>query len=274
MPEQGEPRVNPYVGPKPFEPGEPLFGRDREALELKYLLTAERIVLLYSPSGAGKSSLVNAGLIPKIEDDFEIWGPTRVNTPPPAGVANRYVWSALAGLDKKTDAPLDPRITWKEYIAQRKPESNPLIVFDQFEEILRVDPFDAPAKRDFFEQLGAVLRDTGIWALFILREDFLAPLDPYARLTPTYLQNRYRLDRLTRAGAAEAIEKPVRGRSESLAPRVVATLVQNLARVKVTQLDGQILEADGDYVEPVQLQVVCFDLWKTMLDEHRTTITQ
>ena len=42
---------NPYVGPKPFEPGQPLFGRDREVLELRYLLTSERIVLLYSPLG-------------------------------------------------------------------------------------------------------------------------------------------------------------------------------------------------------------------------------
>jgi hypothetical protein len=105
MPEISSQRRNPYVGPKPFEAGEPLFGRDREVLELRYLLTAERIVLLYSPSGAGKSSLVNAGLLPRLREDFEIWGPARVNRKPPDGVANRYVWSMLSGLQEE---PLPP----------------------------------------------------------------------------------------------------------------------------------------------------------------------
>ncbi|HEX7180799.1 MAG TPA: hypothetical protein VF756_03085, partial [Thermoanaerobaculia bacterium] len=53
---------NPYVGPRPFELGERLWGRDEETAGLYYLLSAERIVLLHSPSGAGKSSLVQAGL--------------------------------------------------------------------------------------------------------------------------------------------------------------------------------------------------------------------
>ncbi len=68
---------------------------------------SERIVLLYAPSGAGKSSLVQAGLIPKLEDRFDIWGPTRVNQQPPPGVANRYTWGVLAGLDCTSDIAPD-----------------------------------------------------------------------------------------------------------------------------------------------------------------------
>ena len=55
---------NPYVGPRPLQQGEPLHGRGAEVLELYHLLQARRIVVLHSPSGAGKSSLVQAGLIP------------------------------------------------------------------------------------------------------------------------------------------------------------------------------------------------------------------
>ena len=69
---------NPYVGPRPFETGEPLFGRDRELRELLYLLSGERIVLVHSPSGAGKSSLIQAGLIPRLRARFDVWRPTRV----------------------------------------------------------------------------------------------------------------------------------------------------------------------------------------------------
>ena len=82
---------NPYVGPKPFEPGQRLFGRDREAAEIGYLLTSERIVLLYAPSGAGKSSLVQAGLLPRLEKRFDLWGTTRVGQTAPAEAGNRYV---------------------------------------------------------------------------------------------------------------------------------------------------------------------------------------
>src|ERR1039457_2985010 len=93
--------TNPFVGPRPIETGQRIFGRDREIEELYYLLSAERIVLLHSPSGAGKSSLIQAGLIPRLDELFDVWGPTRVNLQPPEGQlagANRYVRSAVLGL--------------------------------------------------------------------------------------------------------------------------------------------------------------------------------
>ena len=50
--------ANPFVGPRPIENGQPIFGRELEIDQLYYLLSAERIVLFHSPSGAGKSSLL------------------------------------------------------------------------------------------------------------------------------------------------------------------------------------------------------------------------
>src|SRR5262249_38320112 len=99
-----EPKLgqNPYVGPRPYRLGEALFGRDSEARDLFYLLNAERIVLLHSPSGAGKSSLVAAGLVPRLtQEDFDVWPPIRVNQEPPSEVAvNRYVLSTLLSLEE------------------------------------------------------------------------------------------------------------------------------------------------------------------------------
>jgi MoxR-like ATPase len=51
---------NAYVGPRPFPPDRQLYGRDRELLALTNRLLSERLVLLYSPSGAGKTSLIRA----------------------------------------------------------------------------------------------------------------------------------------------------------------------------------------------------------------------
>jgi guanylate kinase len=52
-------------------------------LELLDLIVAERIVVLHSPSGAGKSSLVQAALIPRLaQEGFQVPPPIRVNREP------------------------------------------------------------------------------------------------------------------------------------------------------------------------------------------------
>ena len=53
QPSPSSARPNPYVGPRAFQRGETLYGRDLEVVQLLDLLIAERIVVLHSPSGAG-----------------------------------------------------------------------------------------------------------------------------------------------------------------------------------------------------------------------------
>src|SRR4051812_20619729 len=97
---------NPFVGPRPFQMGETLYGRDREVHELIDLLIADRIVLLYSPSGAGKTSLIQSKLIPALRDaeGFVVLPGTRespvirVGQEPddrPEGGGNRYLASTI-----------------------------------------------------------------------------------------------------------------------------------------------------------------------------------
>jgi len=60
--------LNPFVGPRAFHAGERIYGRESETNQLVNLIIAERIVLLYSPSGAGKTSLIRAALIPRLRE--------------------------------------------------------------------------------------------------------------------------------------------------------------------------------------------------------------
>ncbi len=267
---------NPYVGPRPFEPGETLYGREAEINELYYLWKAERIVLLHSPSGAGKSSLLQAGLLPRIETSFDVWGPTRVNQRPPVAMAaevNRYALSAMLGFEEGVPERLrrGPRelagLRLAEYVEKRprrrrKASKSVALLFDQFEEILTVDPLAEDAKREFFDQLGELLRNPRVWALFVLREDYLAPLHPFLRQVPTHLKNRFRIDLLSLDGAREAMVRPALagGRDFPAADQ----LLRDLATMKVQQPDGSFVEQTGRYVEPVQLQVVCYRLWDAM----------
>src|SRR5689334_4438859 len=59
---------NPYVGPRPFTEREErfFFGRAAEVEILTSLVIARRASLLFAQSGAGKSSLLMAGLTPRL----------------------------------------------------------------------------------------------------------------------------------------------------------------------------------------------------------------
>ena len=75
------PEFQAYVGPQPFEEKDKdiFFGRDREARDLLSLVIAHNLVLVYAQSGAGKTSLINAGLIPLLkEKQFEVLPVARV----------------------------------------------------------------------------------------------------------------------------------------------------------------------------------------------------
>ena len=256
---RSKPRTNPFVGPRPFLPGEPLFGRDREVSALRNLLVAERIVALYSPSGAGKTSLVQAGLVPKMqESDFHILPVIRVNQPPIAGNGsgpNRYLESALRSLDEhlsggeQRGAADLAGLRLGEYLAKRPksadaPETD-LLIFDQFEEILTLDPTDGPAKTEFFSQVGEALRVDDRWALFSFREDHLAGLEPFLPLIPTRLATSFRLEFLSREAAVLAIRGTAAAGGVEFTPDAAAQLVDDLSRVRVQQPDRSIEERPG-----------------------------
>jgi hypothetical protein len=270
---------NPYAGPRPLGAEDPIFGREREIRELLYLFTAERIVLLVSPSGAGKSSLINAqnGLLDQMRRRFDVWTPTRLNLPPWEPVDNRFAWSAAVGFEQEVPADRRrtpealARLTLKEAVATRarkqKAPKTIVLVFDQFEEVLRVDPLHVEEKREFFRQAGELLQDPQIWALFVLREDYLAPLDPYSRLLPTHLQNRYRIDLLQREAAKEAVVKTAISGGREFTGAAADKLVHDLSLMKVQQADGSFAVEEGPYVEPLQLQVACRGLWERMPED-------
>ncbi|MGH8828780.1 MAG: hypothetical protein ACRDVZ_14520, partial [Jiangellaceae bacterium] len=285
----GTPRAtgNPYVGPQSFRRGEPIYGRDRETADLLDLLIAERVVLLYSPSGAGKSSLIAAGLMRQLENEgFEVLPVVRLTHDAPPGSTlsgpprNRYVLSTLLsleeGLPPEHQHPIDEldAMTVTEYLSNwpdldHRP-GNEVVLFDQFEEVITADPTDRAAKEEFFADIGIALRDRNLWALFSIREDFLAELDPYAHFLPTRFANRYRLDLLGVEQALEAMILPAADRGADFKRPAAEKLVDDLRRVRVQRPDG-VTEELGPTVEPVQLQVACRQVWNS-LDENAGAI--
>ena len=103
---------NPYVGPRTFteKEGRFFFGREREARDLTARIVSERLLLFYAQSGAGKSSLLNARVIPKLRDEerFQVLPVGRVSGELPAGVAqvdNIYAFNLMTSLDQSDVDP-------------------------------------------------------------------------------------------------------------------------------------------------------------------------
>ena len=270
-PEHG--RHNPYAGPRSLQQGEPIYGRGREINELRGAILSERIVLLYSQSGAGKTSLIEAGLRPEFERRrFKLLPTVRVGYEPPSETpgVNRYRLSVLTSLEeiKPAEEQLAPdelaSISLKEYFEGNLEEEDGLdvfVIFDQFEEIFTLDPTDWDAKEAFLHELGIAMANRSIFALFSMREDFIAQLDPYQSSMPTRFSNTYRLELLGPSEARLAIQKPAEVAGVEFEDDAAQGLVDDLRRVRVDRGATTSLEL-GPSVEPVQLQVVCAQLWE------------
>jgi WD40 repeat protein len=280
MPTPRNSRPNPYIGPRSFEPGERLYGRDTETRKLANLLGAERVVLLHSPSGAGKTSLVQAALIPRMrERKFHVRPVVRVNHEAARHSSNgynRYVFSVLSSLESAwpDDQQLPDEaligLPLPVYLALRPRPAGvnyELLIFDQFEEVLTLDPTDQAAKHAFFAQLGEALEDRTRWALFSMREDFLGALAPYVTPLPDRLSATFRLDLLGEVAARQALQQPVRAAGAEFDDAAAQALADDLRRVQVQRPDGTLEAQLGPYVEPVQLQVVGYRLWESLAED-------
>ena len=106
-------------------------------------------------------------------------------------------------------------------------------------------------------------------ALFAMREDYVAAIDHYATIMPEKFRVRFHLENLRKEQAKEAIEGPLTlGRSCHFANGVADKLVEELIRSVQVQTVGARTEAiTGEFVEPVQLQVVCDRIWRDLKPE-------
>lgn len=305
------PDANPYVGPRTFNRNEShlFFGRESEARDLLSLVISEHIVLFYAQSGAGKSSLINARLIPGLEQKgFEVLPVGRISGAllREEPLKNIFVYHLELSLDQTKQAPerframeladflanlssqgsiyiyddsqaesslVEPPAGGQVRTAPAGPEPDPgeveiwprALIIDQFEELFTTHPEAWEQRTDFFRQLAAAMEaDPYLWVVLTMREDHVAAVDPYAYLLPGRLRTRYYMQRMGRQAALEAVTLPVAGRCP-FTPGVADLLVDNLRLISVGETHGGAQEwVPGEFIEPVQLQVVCYQLWENL----------
>ena len=139
----------PWPGLFPFteEQRQYFFGRDNEVEELSQCIKRDIITLLYSKSGLGKSSLLQAGLFPRLRPAGFLPVYIRLNYSGATGTLESQVKAALQSAIRTADlaevaSPGEDESLW-EYLHRRGGNLIddaggvvcPVLVFDQFEEI-------------------------------------------------------------------------------------------------------------------------------------------
>jgi hypothetical protein len=269
----------PYVGPRPFGRDEKdlFFGRDCEARDLCSLVVAHPLVLLYAASGAGKSSLVNAGLIPLLEArGYEVLPPARVSGRIPDAIKNTevdnvYVFNVLSSW---AGPSVDPRKLLKVDIAgflasrlHRKDAAGEpvlrVVFLDQFEELFTFAPERWHEREALIRQLAEALEsDPLLRVVLVMRREFVGQLETYAPLLPQDLRiTPFALDQLGPEAAQQAVEGPLARTDRKIEPEASQRLVEELRTITVRGAGGEDVETVDQFVEPVQLQVACEKLW-------------
>ena len=203
------PSGNPYRGLLAFEAEHRslFFGRDAETAALVERLQSERFVLVAGDSGAGKSSLVRAGVLPRFGEGALGCAAvvTAILSP------GRHPWAALraalAGALGVEAGELDgepPRLPRRlaPLLAGR-----PLVVFiDQMEELLTLAA--APETAALTAALSALLELPSFRLVATARSDFLARLSALDGIGAEVTRALYFLRPLGKDGLREAVVGP------------------------------------------------------------------
>ena len=232
-----------YPGIRAFEQEERdlFFGREHEATELFSMVKVRPLTVLFSKSGIGKTSWLNAGLIPRLEEDF--FRPVKIRlqdtTHSPAYTFKKILTPFLQKDYLKQNAGCTPEKAslWQFLRAckfvKRDVEMTPVLIFDQFEEFFNHEPADRDELVELLSDLvgerlpyteqevfrGIPRRErtdeqldwhTPIRAriLFSIRADQVSQLDELKVRIPTVLHDRFHLKPLNQQTAATAILEP------------------------------------------------------------------
>ena len=227
---------SPYKGLKSFESADKdqFFGRDQFIAGLIDELEQANMILLLGGSGSGKSSVIRAGLIPWLSQQ---WGTRLVNlTLTPDQDPFESLYGSLLGYFKQSQAKLvraGQHNTLTQLVRRLKqPESFWLIFIDQFEELFSISE---PGKRDHFINSLVQLcqdcaADRNIKIVATMRADFLDRLDAEPANYLAQLTERHR-PLMTRMHPDElrlAIEQPAAHHGVVFEQGLVETIIKDV----------------------------------------------
>ena len=277
------------------------YGRDDEVGELSRRIQRKTLTVLFGQSGLGKTSILRAGIVPRLRLNGYCPVYVRVDysrdTPSPAEQIKGAIFRATQESGQWTQPGVAEagESLW-EFLHHRDDILRdaagrtlvPLLIFDQFEEIFTLaqsDDFGRQRAAQFIEDLADLVENRPPKALearieqddsaaerfdfarsdyrilIALREDYLAHLEPLKVAMPSITQNRMRLARMTGEQALAAVVKP----GGKLVTQEVAEAI-----VRFIAGGSELRNAE---VEPSLLSLICRELNNARIAQGRAEIS-
>jgi hypothetical protein len=264
------------------------YGREDEIAELARRVQRKLLTVLFGQSGLGKTSILRAGVVPRLRGQGYCPVYVRIDygpeAPPPSEQIKQAIFRTAqsAGQWSQPGVAVPDESPW-EFLHHRDDVLRdsagapliPLLIFDQFEEVFTLAQSDDAGRRRaarFLEDLAdlvenrppkaveARFEDDETWAenfdfsrsdyrvLIALREDYLAHLEGLKAGMPSVTQNRMRLAPMTGEQALSAVTGPG---GKLVSPEVAAAIVRFVAG------GAELRNAE---VEPSLLSLICREL--------------
>ncbi|MEN8213895.1 MAG: formylglycine-generating enzyme family protein [Pseudomonadota bacterium] len=257
------------------------FGRGKESRDLANQVSANRLTVLYAKSGLGKTSLLQAGVFPRLLDAGILPLRVRINSPNLNAVLTlrQNIESELQqehniGSGIEMSARSDTGSWWeffKTTVFWRDDQALiPCLVLDQFEEIFTLhgsETRDAIARElshlvngSLPLQIREGMRDGSkgyseappdMRIILSLRTEYVGQLQELFSRIPSILSRRFILLPLTRERAQQAIEEPAR------LPGDFYTRPFSYHQEAVDALLDYLGDEESGAIEPYQLQLQC-----------------
>ncbi|WP_152918239.1 nSTAND1 domain-containing NTPase, partial [Ardenticatena maritima] len=234
-------------------------GRQEESRRLTHRILARRHVVLYGGSGSGKTSLLQAGVAPRLAAMRALL----ISTTPVASTSLlERIQSALREECQALSLPVSGEEPATLIRQLQHALGGPLVlVIDQFEQFFVQTPLDEQPT-----QLGEVMalladRSLDIRLVLVMREEFIGRLDALRETFPGLLDVRFYLPPLARETARAALEDPAALFGVTWEPPLLERLLDDL-----TDETGRVV--------PPHLQIVADALYRHVVEgEGRTTLT-
>ncbi|HRI61534.1 MAG TPA: hypothetical protein PK228_17470, partial [Saprospiraceae bacterium] len=271
--------ANRYPGIRSFERGDQgiFFGRDGEIAALFDAVKVKPLTVLFAKSGIGKTSLLNAGLIPLLEQDGFLPVNIRLQDTGLSPVDTvKKVLEPYLDQSKLKQFGHAPHSLWDYTRSCNFEGETPALIFDQFEEFFSHDKkrrdeltlaladfvnerLPDPVRERFreypreqrTEEVLEWFNPLKIKVVFAIRADRMSDLDELKYHIPTVLHDRFHLKPLSYENARAAIEQPAALEND----RFLTPPFRYETQAVQTMLEA--LDNEQGEIESFQLQLLC-----------------
>jgi len=297
-----------YPGAQPFKVEEKsiFFGREADIEKFHQLLNIERLVVLHSKSGLGKSSLLNAGIIPKIEATGK-YIPIPIRLGPfidaqsesPLTISRQFVSPNSGSSLLNKIAPPDDSLWYPlKNQALQHTDKGFVLVFDQFEELftypiewikrfkeelVEILNTDIPSyyrealeakflqNPNFLsdEEMELIHEPIKIKIVMAIRSDRMSLMDQLSDYLPNILTNCYELGALSVEQAEDAILSPA-----FLPQNGFITQPFDYKDEAIESILAYLTQNGSQKIESFQLQILCQSIEQKVIQEQLRTISK